>query len=197
MGNIRDDEQQIERDIRRLEEETEGLEGAERTNGRLLLVIIRQNIFQIKAVADLASALASQGKVIDKILADLEPSPLALSAISIRFGGNMAVGPVTLSQATPNTVATVLGFDQFGNAFPLDFTVNPVTYTLDDPSQDTLAANADGSANLTWLTPGGKTANLTATCAGFSDTEQINNIAVVVPPPVLSSIKVDFSTPTA
>src|SRR5258708_31945274 len=114
MGNIRDDEQQIERDIRRLEEETEELEGAERTNGRLLLVIIRQNIFQIKAVADLASAVASQGSKLDILLSDLEPTP-KLRKIKLKFttGGIMAEGPVVLN-AGGSGVFTLDYFDQTG-----------------------------------------------------------------------------------
>lgn len=193
---FRDDEEQTGRDVRKLEEEIEELEGAERTHGRLLLVIIQQNIFQIKAISDLSAAVSVLGAKVDQILVEVEPSP-QLTNIKLAFGGNMSVGPVTLSQDTPNTVATVLGFDQFGAPFVIDFTANPVSFSLDDPTQDTLVDNANGTANVTWLTPGGKTANLTATCAGFSDVEQINNLAIVVPTPVLSSVKIDFSTPTA
>src|SRR5258706_8660800 len=129
----------------KIERELEELEREGKQETAALRLLIRLALAQLALLREILAAL---------------PQPPQLAAISIRFGGNMAVGPVTLSQATPNTVATVLGFDQFGNPFPIDFTVNPVTYTLDDPSQDTLAANADGSANLTWLTPGGKTANL-------------------------------------
>lgn len=188
--SLRDEERQQQREIEELLEESEELEAGQQI---LLKVVLSQG----KVLAALVDAVTAMGPILKQILAELKPSPAVLNQIKIVFGGNMAVGPVTLSQQTPNTVARILGFDQFGSAFSIDFTATPVTYTLDDPTQDTLAANADGSANISWITPGGKTVNLTATCAGFTDTEQINNIAVVVPPPVLSSIKIDFSAPTA
>ena len=97
----------------------------------------------------------------------------------------MPVGPATLTVGDKKT-ATVLGFDQNGAPFAIDFNANPVTWADDNESAvaDTPTANADG---LTAVAPG--VANLGATCGGFSDSE---SITVVAQAPVLSSIKISI-----
>ena len=176
-----EDEGEEQARLKRLLAKLEILEGGERLEIKLAITAIR--------------LLLSQQGLLLEILAELRPPPPTptLNQIKIVFGGNMP-GPVTL-HAGQSTVATVQGFDQSGNPFAIDFTAHPTTWTLDDPSQDTLSPNVDGSAVIGWLA-GGKTANLTATVAGFSDTEQVINVGVVVPPPALASIKVNFATPT-
>ena len=96
----------------------------------------------------------------------------------------MPVGPVTLNVGDKKTVS-VLGFDQNGAPFAIDFTANPVTFTDDNPSavQDTPGSTVTDP--ITALAAG--VANLGATCAGFSDTE---SVTVVAAAPVLSSIKI-------
>lgn len=99
----------------------------------------------------------------------------------------MAVGPVTLTVGQ-KTTATVLGFDQNGAPITIDFTKDPVTWTLDNSTLDSSTPQPDASDVIASLAAG--TANLTASCAGFTDTEQIIN---VVQTPVLSSIKINFA----
>lgn len=108
-----------------------------------------------------------------------------LSFIKIAIGGTMPVGPATLTVGDKKT-ATVLGFDQNGAPFAIDFTANPVTWTDDNEAavQDAPTTTSDP---LTAVAPG--VANLGATCAGFSDTEAITVVAAA---PKLSSIKISI-----
>lgn len=104
-------------------------------------------------------------------------------------------GPVTLTTAGQTVTASVLGFDQFGNAWTgilpsfnltSDDTANAVV-TL-DPATGLVTAVANGVANIT--------ATLTtAEGASLADTEAVTVAIPVVPPPVpvLSSIKVAFA----
>lgn len=112
-------------------------------------------------------------------------APKRLSFIKIAIGGSMPVGPATLTVGDKKT-ATVLGFDQNGAPFPIDFTQNPITWADDNEPvvQDAPTASQDG---LTAVSPG--VANLTATCGGFTDTEAIT---VVAQAPKLSSIKISI-----
>ena len=105
----------------------------------------------------------------------------------------MAGNPLTLNVGQTST-ATVVGFDQFGNPFPIDFTVNPPAWTIDNAAVS-IAANATvpTSEDVKGVSATGATpANLTVTCAGLSDTEQIT---VLAPAPVLTSLKVTFTPP--
>lgn len=109
-----------------------------------------------------------------------------LSFIKISIGGKMPVGPVTLAVGDKKVVS-VLGFDQNGAPIAIDFKVNPVVFTDDNQSvvQDT--PDSPVSDPITALAPG--VANLTATCAGFVDTEAVTVIAAA---PKLSSIKISI-----
>lgn len=120
---------------------------------------------------------------------DRLPSPAKLSFIKIAFGGDMPVGPVTLTVGQKVT-ATVQGFDQNGAAFAIDFTANPVTWAVDQSALDSSTPQPDSSDVIASLSSG--TANLSASCAGFMDTEQVINVAQA---PQLSSIKISFGTP--
>jgi len=124
-----------------------------------------------------------------KQIRDRLPQPAKLSFIKIVFGEMKMLGPVTLTVGQ-KTTATVQGFDQNGAAFPIDFTANPVTWTLDNTTLDSSTPQPDQADVVASLAAG--TANLTAACAGFTDTEQVINVAQ---PPKLASIKIDFSTP--
>src|ERR1700732_1456299 len=70
-----------------------------------------------------------------EILKRLTPK---LSYIKLAIGGVMPFGPATLSVGDKK-VASVLGFDQNGAPFAIDFTANPVTFTDDNQTavQDT------------------------------------------------------------
>ena len=118
-----------------------------------------------------------------EIAGDLKPK---LSFIKIVIGDAMPVGPATLAIGDKKVVS-VQGFDQNGAAFAIDFTANPVAF-----SDDNQAAVADTPGStvtdpITALAAG--VANITATCAGFSDTEAVTVLAAA---PVLSSIKISI-----
>lgn len=107
----------------------------------------------------------------------------------------MAEGPVTLTVGQV-TVASLDGFDQNGN--PFTGAIPTPVWSIDQPTLDSIAADATNAANedVTSLAVG--VANLTATVTlasglNLSDTESVTNIAVS---PVLSSIKINFATPT-
>lgn len=123
--------------------------------------------------------------LLNLIESQLAPRP---TFIKIQFGGNMP-GPVTLNVGQ-KTTATVQGFDQNGAPFAIDFTAHPVTWTIDNSSLDSSTPQPDQSDVIASLAVG--VANLTAACAGLTDTETITNVAAA---PVLSSIKINFSTP--
>lgn len=98
----------------------------------------------------------------------------------------MPVGPATLTVGQSKT-ATVLGFDQNGAPFAIDFTANPVTWTDDNEAAVQDTAGSTVTDPITALAAG--VANLGATCAGFSDTEVVTVLAVA---PKLSSIKISI-----
>ena len=119
-----------------------------------------------------------------QILAKLSPK---LSYIKLTLGGNkMPVGPQTLTVGDKKTVS-VLGFDQYGAPFAIDFTANPVTFTDDNEAvlQDTSESTVTDP--VTALAPG--VANVGGTCAGFTDTEAYTVVAAL---PKLSSIKISL-----
>ena len=98
----------------------------------------------------------------------------------------MPVGPATLTVGDKKTLS-VLGFDQNGAPFAIDFTANPVTFT--DDNQAALADTPGSTVTdpVTAIAVG--VANVGATCAGFSDTEVVTVVAAA---PLLSSIKVSI-----
>jgi len=186
----KDDDLEELRRLAELDRDVEGVEGG-------LRVVVRILLLQSKALSRLIDLTIDNGRKLDLLLVDEQPSPPTLTSIQIRFGENNMPGPVTLSQATPNTTASVQGFDQFNAPFAIDFTANPISWAIDDPTLDTFTPNPNGPAAISRLSPGGKTANVSAICAGFSDTEQVINLPDIVQSPVLSSIKVVFTDPTA
>jgi hypothetical protein len=120
---------------------------------------------------------------------------LAYIKIVFRRHHRMAEGPVTLTVGQV-TVASIDGFDQ--NGAPFTGPIPTPTWSIDNATLDSIAADATNAANedVTSLAVG--TANLTATlvtAAGttLTDTETITNVAQA---PVLSSIKINFATPT-
>lgn len=140
---------------------------------------------EIGLLREAVRLLRDERELLTEIRNELAPK---LSFIKIAFGGSMP-GPVTLTVGQSVT-ATVQGFDQNGAPFAIDFTANPVVWSIDDATLDSSTPQADQSDLLMSLAAG--TANLTATCAGLTDTEQVINVAA---PPKLSSIKINFGTP--
>ena len=106
---------------------------------------------------------------------------------------------VTLASGQ-SVVASVLYFDQTGAAMPTGFVPPAVTFTIDNPAIATSTPNADGQTDVVAYVSAG-VANLTASVTSaeglaLTDTEAVTCSPVVLPPPVLSSIKVDFAPPT-
>lgn len=122
----------------------------------------------------------------DEILRLLRPR---LSFIKISHGEKCMQGPITLAVGA-KSVERVLGFDQNGAPFAIDFTANPVTWSIDQSSVASSTPESDPSVDDVVGVSSG-VANLNATCGGFTDTETVTVTAVVS---VLSSIKID-STP--
>lgn len=197
---FREEEKQTGRDVRKLEDEIEKLEGAERTHGRLLLVIIQQNIFQIKAISDLSAAVTILGAKVDRLLIEVEPSP-QLTNIKLKFttGGIMAEGPVVLSSGQ-STVATVDYFDATGAPMPSTFVPPPVTFSIDNAAVASSTPGTDLQSSVIAYVSAGA-ANLTASVTSaeglaLSDTETVTCSPIVLPPPVLTSVRLNFGTPT-
>jgi hypothetical protein len=137
---------------------------------------------------------------LDKLVNALVPR---LSFVKIAFEKKGAVnmppvqGPVVLNQGQA-TQATLLYFDQTGNPMPAGFVPPAVTYAIDNPAIASSAPESDGQTDdIAYVSAG--VANLTATVQGpngpLSDTETVTCNPVVVPPPVLSSVKIAFTAP--
>lgn len=138
---------------------------------------------EVKFLYELVKRLAEE-------LAECRGHKRKLSFIKIAFGGIMPVGPFTLTVGA-TTVATVLGFDQNGNPMSIDFTANPVSWT---DSAEAIVSDAPTATSDTLTGVSAGVMSLTATCAGFTDTETVTVPAVV---PVLSSIKISIDAPPA
>jgi hypothetical protein len=162
---------QLNEIIETLREQLEG----EKEQRALLYAIVQELREELKLLRHI-------NREVEEIEEQVKPS---LSFIRIAIGGTMPVGPATLAIGQTAT-ATVLGFDQNGAPIAIDFTANPVTWADDNEAsvQDAPTTSSDG---LTALAAG--VANLTATCAGFKDTETVTVLAAT---PVLSSIKVSI-----
>jgi hypothetical protein len=127
-----------------------------------------------------------------------EVQPPILTTIQIQFRRNImpTAGPVTLTTLGQQVTASVLGFDQFGNPYT---GVMP-TATLSSDDTASAIVTFDPTTGLTTAVANG-VANITATLTtdegvALTDTEAVTVAIPVVPPPtpVLSSIKVAFSS---
>jgi hypothetical protein len=140
---------------------------------------------------ELEAGQSTEQAELKQILKDLQVLKPRLAFIKVFFGGNMSAGPVTLNIGQ-KTTASVVGFDQNGQ--PFNGPIPTPSYSIDDTSLDSIATSTDPSQeDVTSLAVG--TANLTATVTGpsgpLTDTEQVINVS----PQVLSSVKIQFSTP--
>jgi len=136
---------------------------------------------------------------------------LPLTSIKIQFqrinamstapsGPTPVAGPVTLTAVGQQVVASVLGFDQFGN--PFTGTIPAATFTASDTAgaiatfdftSNTVTAVGNGVDNIT-------ASLVTAEGLTLSDTEAVTVALTSTPPPptpVLSSIKVAFAPAAA
>ena len=144
----------------------------------------RQLIYRILAsLTKDETLLKEDSEFLKELSGQLQPK---LSFIKLAIGGEMPVGPATLTVGDKKTVS-VLGFDQNGAPFEIDFTANPVTFTDDNSSvvQDTPGSNVTDP--ITAVAAG--VANIGATCAGFTDTEAVTVVAAA---PRLSSVKISI-----
>jgi len=105
----------------------------------------------------------------------------------------MASDPITLTVGQ-SVVASVVGFDQFGK--PYLGAIPAPSWSIDQPTFDSIAADATNPANEDVTSLAAGVANLTATVAGpsgpLTDTEPITNVV----PQVLTSVQIQFATPT-
>ena len=132
-----------------------------------------------------------------RILRSLHPR---LTSIKIKFskGDNMAEAPITL-RAGQSTIASIDYFDQNGQPMPASFVPPDVTFVIDNPAVASSTPNADKQTDtVTYVSAG--TAKLSASVVSaegvdVSDTQTVTCAPVVVPPPVLTSIKINFSDP--
>lgn len=136
-------------------------------------------------------------------LVDQNKPKMRVVKIAFGDGEKQMIGPLTINIGQQSTVS-VFGFDQNGQPMPASFVMPPVTLEIDNPALDSLVPITDtNTALLTSLTAptGANVANVRASVTSaeglaLQDIETVTNVAPVGPPvPVLSSIKVDFSTP--
>jgi hypothetical protein len=133
-----------------------------------------------------------------EILDRLTPK-LSFIKISFQRGSVMAEGPVVLS-AGQSTIASIDYFDQTGNPMPAGFVPPNISFSIDNPAIASSTPNSDNQTDVVSYVSAG-VANLTASCTSaeglaLSDTETVTCSPVVLPPPVLSSIKINFAAPT-
>ena len=147
---------------------------------------------------DIEQLLIEQLQVEEEIKHDLDQfvkPRLTFIKIAFRAGdNNMAEGPVTLNVGQ-KTVASIDGFDQFGA--PFTGPIPTPTWSIDNPALDSIAADATNPENedVTSLAAGVANLSVSLTSAEglvCKDTQAITNDAAV---PVLSSVKINFSTP--
>lgn len=110
-----------------------------------------------------------------------------LSSLVISFDGGIMPATLTVGQVT---TASVQGFDQFNQPFPIDFTANPPSWSIDQPTVASIAPNSatPSSEDVTGVAAG--TATLSVACAGLTTSD---TVTVTAPAPVLTSLKINFT----
>ena len=148
-------------------------------------------------LSGIKKSLLSLTALVQQIANELLPPTTTLTAIKLLHtqNGDTMQGPITLNVGQ-STTATVLGFNADGS--PFTGTMPTASYTVSDPAQDSVTAGSANDATVTSLAAGSADFSVTLTTAEgiqLTDSTSITNVAVV-PPQALSSIKLDFSTPT-
>lgn len=186
---LKDDEIAIRK---RQDEDTATLEKLERDER----IEIRGIALGLRGLAYISKRLDEANRKLDRLLAEDQPTPL--SSIRLAFGGSMSQ-TVTLASGQ-SVVASVLYFDSTGAAMPSTFVPPTVAFTIDNAAIATSTPDVAGQTSVVAYVSAG-VANLTASVTSaeglaLTDTESVTCSPVVIPPPVLSSIRIDFGTPT-
>jgi hypothetical protein len=137
--------------------------------------------------------LREELQLLKEIQRELKPK---LSVIKIAFRRNnvMAEGPVTLTVGQ-KTVASVDGFDQ--NGAPFTGVIPTPSWSIDNSTFDSIAADTANPSNEDVASVAVGVANLSVSVTSaegkvLTDTESVTNVAAAS---VLSSVKINFSTP--
>ena len=163
---------QIERDIRQIQLDMRWLKAGMETIGDQLRL---QRAFLTEILADT-----------HHIVSLLQPR-LARVEI-IRSGGS----PMPLNVGD-TVVATVNGFDQFRNPFPIDFSATPAAWSVSDPTLATITAGSTpADENVTGVAAGSETLSVTVADQSASVT-----FDVVAAAPVLTSVTITINPPVA
>jgi len=128
--------------------------------------------------------LAENQRAIYEVLVRIEKalSP-RLSSLLIRLEGGTMAGTVEVGKQIK---ATVLGFDQNGQAF--DLTGQAVSWSVDNAAIATAAPADQNPTEVTGVAPG--TANLSVAVGSLTAMDQVT---VTAPAPVLTSLQISFS----
>jgi hypothetical protein len=165
----------------------------------VLLKKLVENTDEIEAMLrDIRDQGDETNALLKEILDSMNPPPeKVLTSIKVIFKGVKPMPPLTppivLTQEGQQVVAEVVGYDQFGQQWtdPFDFTLSnddEDVATL-DPSTGMVTAVANGVANITGTA-------LDADGNELTDTEPVT-VNIAQEAPVLTTIKVQFSSPTA
>jgi hypothetical protein len=104
--------------------------------------------------------------------------------------------PLTL-QVNETKTATVIVLDQFGNEFAFDFSANPPSWTVDQPSTVGIGAGSQPQDELvTGLAPTNLDAVLSVSVPGVVNPTASETITVVAAPPPVpepTSVQIRFS----
>ncbi|SRR6266436_1608002 len=147
----------------------------------------------------IVALLRNQAELLEEILNRL-PQPPQLTNIQLKFstGGIMAEGPVVLA-AGQSTVASIDYFDQTGAPMPAGFVPPAASFSIDDATIASSTPSGDGLTDaVAYVSAGVANLSVSLTSAeglALSDTESVTCSPDVIPPPVLSSIRLNFSTP--
>ena len=124
------------------------------------------------------------------LLADVRALRGMLAAKLVRIAIVPVGEPMSLDVGK-TAVATVNGFDQFGQPFPIDFNANPPSWSVSDINVASLATDPTlGAEDITGTAAGHET--LSVTVAGFTATLDFDVVAVA---PVLSSVSISTTPP--
>lgn len=131
--------------------------------------------------------LRTQRMLLYDILADVR---IAVGLLTPRLRRIVIVqsgGPPMPLEVGKTAVATVNGFDQFGQPFPIDFNANVPSWTVSDPALATIAPDATtlGSEDVTGAAAGSET--LSVAVAGLTTSVTFD---IVAPAPVLTSVTI-------
>lgn len=161
---------------------------------------------QIHELDRLRKGMSREQWIAESVFQLLGPEP-RLHRIQIQFQGDSAMstpvaGPVTLNAVGQQVIASVIGYDQFGN--PWTGTIPTPTFTASDtagsiatfdPSTGTVTAVANGVDSITATV---QTTDGNGNPVTLTDTETVT-VAIPAPPPppapYLASIKVAFAQP--